>query len=147
MTNARPQAAIIQMTFLTCCHDGCAVVFGVTENMEQERRKDHGWFYCPNGHRQHFPGKSEAEKLKEQLAREKEEHQREINRVVKEKQWAQQEAKAATHDAKVARSHAKRAVTISRQLRQRIKSGTCPCCDQKFDNLEAHMKDKHPRYR
>lgn len=144
---AWPQTVTIQMAFVTCCHEGCSVTFGMPQRMYDDRGKDHAWFYCPNGHRQHFLGKTEEEKLKETLERERNEHQREINRVVKEKEWAKKEAKEATYDAKTARSHAKRAVTISRQLRQRLKTGQCPCCELKFDNLEEHMKKEHPRYR
>lgn len=140
---AWPQTVTIQMAFLTCCHDGCAVVFGMTQDMEQQRRKDHLAFYCPNGHRQYFTGKSEAEKLKEQLAQAEKDKQL----LIKKKEWAEQGRQLAQHDAKVARSHAKRAVTISRKLRQRLKTGLCPCCEVKFDNLEEHMQKEHPRYR
>lgn len=135
------------MSFVTCCYEGCAVTFGMPEHMESQRRKDHKAFYCPNGHQQFFLGKSEAEKLKEELARVRTEAERVQQNLKKREEWAQQEAKKAAHDAKVARSHAKRAVTISRQLRARIKTGVCPCCEVKFDNLEDHMKKEHPRYR
>jgi chromosome segregation ATPase len=141
--NVFPQSVTLQMAFLTCCHDGCAVTFGMPEHMEQQRRKDHAAFYCPNGHRQYFTGKSEAEKLKEQLAQAEKEKQL----LIKKKEWAEQGRQLAQHDAKVARSHAKRAVTISRKLRQRLKTGQCPCCELKFDNLEEHMTKEHPRYR
>lgn len=144
---AWPQSVTIEMAFVTCCYEGCGVTFGMPATMDSNRRKDHKGFYCPNGHVQFFLGKTDAEKLKETLERERAEHQREINRVVKEKEWAKQEAKHAAHDAKVARSHAKAAVTISRKLRQRLKTGLCPCCEVKFDNLEEHMKKEHPRYR
>ncbi len=123
------------------------MTFGMPEHMYSNRKRDHKAFYCPNGHEQYFLAKSAEEKLKEELERTKASHQAEINRVVKEKEWAKKEASLATHDAKVARSHAKAAVTISRKLRQRLKTGMCPCCEAKFDNLEEHMKTQHPRYR
>lgn len=147
MSTAFPQSVTIHMAFVTCCHAGCGLVFGMPEAYDAKLRKNHEAFYCPRGHEQYFLQKSTEEKLKEELERTKASHQAEINRVVKEKEWAKKEASLATHDAKIARSHAKAAVTISRKLRQRLKTGLCPCCEVKFDNLEEHMKTQHPRYR
>lgn len=138
-----PQSATIHMQFITCCHEGCAVTFGMPAGMYDNRKSDHKAFYCPNGHQQYFLGKTEAEKLKEQVAT----LERTQQNLIKREEWARQAEKAATHDAKVARTHAKKAVTISRKLRQRLKTGTCPCCETKFENLEDHMKSEHPRYR
>jgi hypothetical protein len=143
MTNAWPQSVTIQMQFVTCCWESCKLVFGMPQSFEEQKRKDHTEFFCPRGHQQFFMSKSNEEKLKEDLAA----SEKLRDRAVKEKQWAEQQTKLAEHDAKVARSHAKRAVTISRQLRQRVKAGTCPCCEDHFENLAAHMKEKHPRYR
>ena len=130
---------------ITCSE--CGITFGVPDAWIRDKRENGNAFYCPNGHEQYFLGKSAEEKLKEELERTKASHQAEINRVVKEKEWAKQEAKLAKYDAKIQRSHAKAAVTISRKLRQRLKTGLCPCCEVKFDNLEDHMKKEHPRYR
>lgn len=52
-----------------CCK--CGIVFGMSAETMQRRRNDHDWFYCPNGHAQHYTGKSEAEKLREELERQK----------------------------------------------------------------------------
>lgn len=141
MTMYAPSTVTVQMEFVTCFK--CKVVFGMTEAMYSQRVKDHDLFYCPAGHAQHFLRKSKEEELQDKLTQSEALRQR----AVKEKEWAQQQTKLAEHDAKVARSHAKRAVTISRQLRQRVKAGTCPCCEAHFENLAAHMKEKHPRYR
>ena len=45
----------------------CGVEFGLTDAMEHARREDHAWFYCPNGHSQHFPGRTAEEKRIEEL--------------------------------------------------------------------------------
>lgn len=45
----------------------CDTVYAVLQRYIDERRKDHETFYCPNGHRRHFPQKSDEELLKEQL--------------------------------------------------------------------------------
>jgi hypothetical protein len=59
------------------CHT-CGVVFGLTDSVDAARREDHKTFYCPNGHSQYFPGKTEEEKLIEELratlARERRQH-------------------------------------------------------------------------
>ena len=36
----------------------CGVVYAMTTNLENARRKDHGTFYCPNGHGQSYPKKT-----------------------------------------------------------------------------------------
>ena len=46
-----------------CCN--CHVLFAITEGMQQKLRNTHDWFYCPNGHSQHYTGKSEKDKLRE----------------------------------------------------------------------------------
>jgi hypothetical protein len=138
-----PNEVTIQMTFVVCCHAGCGVTFGMPQRMSDDRRKDHQLFYCPNGHSQHFNTKSEAELLKDKVAQLEKDKQS----LIKKREWADESARKATHDAKTARSHAKRAITISRKLRQRLKTGLCPCCEVKFDNLEAHMSEVHPKYR
>lgn len=70
-------ASMVQFTGVlvpeTCCV--CGVVFGLPEDMQRQRRNDHGSFSCPNGHRQHYTAQNEAEKLRDELAREK--HRRE----------------------------------------------------------------------
>jgi hypothetical protein len=38
------------------------------EEFNIERKKDHATFYCPNGHGQCYPGKSDIETLEENLA-------------------------------------------------------------------------------
>ncbi len=45
----------------------CGIVFGCPDNWVDNRRDRHDTFYCPNGHDQHFVGKSEAERLKDEV--------------------------------------------------------------------------------
>lgn len=45
----------------------CAVEFHVPKVFDDNRRQDHGKFFCPNGHSQVYLGKTEVEKLREQL--------------------------------------------------------------------------------
>lgn len=40
----------------------CGVSFCMPDHMAYSRKRDHDTFYCPNGHSQHFPGKTEEER-------------------------------------------------------------------------------------
>ena len=54
---------------MTNCYS-CGTPFGVEKQLMANLRENHNTFYCPNGHAQSYVGKSEAEKLREQLSRE-----------------------------------------------------------------------------
>jgi uncharacterized Zn finger protein (UPF0148 family) len=47
----------------------CGVVFAIPDILQAELRMTHGTFYCPNGHGQYFPAKSDLEKANEEIAR------------------------------------------------------------------------------
>ena len=55
----------VVLQIASCC--SCGVIFALTADLDKRRREDHGYFYCPNGHSQHYAGKTEAQKLREQL--------------------------------------------------------------------------------
>jgi len=46
----------VEMHVLSCCVDSCLLLFAVPERWNAARAADHREFYCPNGHRQHYPG-------------------------------------------------------------------------------------------
>ena len=48
---------------ITCAN--CAVVFGLTEAMRDNRKEDHATFYCPNGHANHWPAPKQTEEQKQ----------------------------------------------------------------------------------
>lgn len=85
------------------------------------------WFYCPNGHQQHY-SKSEAQKLREQL----ETRDREL-RKSKCETLNERNAKLAVEAEKA---------KVERKL-ARVKRGVCPCCNRSFNNLQRHMATKH----
>jgi hypothetical protein len=47
---------------ITCSE--CGIGYCLPDHFYRTRKRDHGTFHCPNGHRQHFPGQSEEEKLR-----------------------------------------------------------------------------------
>lgn len=49
---------------LTC---SCGATYALPKDFLAQRRDDHNAFYCPNGHRRHYPQMSDEEKLKKQL--------------------------------------------------------------------------------
>jgi phytoene dehydrogenase-like protein len=120
-------------TTLTCCN--CGIAFAVPAHWCQQRRDDHQLFYCPNGHGQHFTGKSDAEKLREQL---------------------ESQAKATAEAWSAYTNMSERKQAVQRQLvatrgvvtrtKKRVSQGKCPCCKAKFADLAAHMQGEHPGY-
>lgn len=113
---------------ITCIHTGCGLSFAVPKWWEQHRRKDHAWFYCPNGHQQHFVSETDEEKLR-----------RERDRLKQEQARLEQELREANEKAD---SAVKRAAL----LRKRAAAGTCPCCQRTFSNMAEHMKKEHPSF-
>lgn len=122
----------IQFNHVTVCC-ACGTPFMMSDNLHDARREDHRTFHCPNGHPQHFPGKTEADRLRAELEAERKKTERERQR----REWAEQREQAEK------RSHAatKGAVT---KIRKRVANGVCPCCNRTFKNLARHMQTKHP---
>jgi hypothetical protein len=112
----------------------------MTEEFVRERRKDHLLWYCPNGHSQHYSGKSEAEKLKEQLAEERRQRERAEQNIA----YWQDEAKEQTEKAKHERNRANGYKGHATRITRRVKAGVCICCNRTFQDLARHMA-KHPQ--
>ena len=49
---------------ITCCHKGCGWQFAIArDHYNYLRNHTDRWFYCPNGHEQHYDGPTDAEKV------------------------------------------------------------------------------------
>jgi hypothetical protein len=118
----------IELVTLQCDHEGCGITFAVPEKWMRGRQNDHQNFYCPNGHPRWFPGKSEAEKLRDELSRSKAERER----LERERNEAHRKLLAAQ---KAEKRH-----------KRRISNGVCPCCTRSFQDLKRHMASKHPEF-
>jgi len=106
-----------------CCT--CGMQFAMTVDFQRRKLKDRGWFCCPAGHQQYYAGKTEEQKLREQI----EQKDREI----------------AARDRRVSNAES-RARAVNKQykrIRDRVKNGVCPCCNRTFQNLASHMKTEH----
>lgn len=116
----------------------CFVKFCVPKGFTDARRKDAKSFYCPNGHSMSY-GKSEADRLKEQL------HKAEQARLAAEKDAARE--KGWRREAYEEKAHVERRLAAQRgvttRLRNRVANGVCPCCNRTFINLQRHMATKH----
>lgn len=109
----------------TCCHEKCHVTFGLDiAHYRQLQRETGTTFYCPNGHAQHYTGKSDEQKLREAEARET---------------ALRDQLEASIRDKEQTRQ------TLLRE-RSRIANGVCPCCNRFFRNVMLHMDSQHPEY-
>lgn len=106
----------------------CGITYCLPSNFSRARADDHKSWYCPNGHGQHIPALSDAEKLRKQLEEERRRHsQTQIELMAAENQVAAISKEKA-------------------RLQKRIKNGVCPCCHRSFVQLSRHMASKHPGF-
>lgn len=59
--------ADVELSQVSCATPECGVIIFLPSAIVRRRKEDHESFYCPNGHSQWFPGKTEEQKLREQL--------------------------------------------------------------------------------
>lgn len=104
----------------------CGVLFMIPDSFNSRLRETHANFYCPNGHAQYYTGKTEAEKLREELER----TQRNLTA-----------AKCAEAEQRTEREKVERKL---KRTCKRIHAGVCPCCNRTFTNLARHMATQHP---
>lgn len=116
-------------SIVECCHEGCNVLFAMTCSMYNQRKEDHKYFYCTNGHQQYFSGETEAQKLKRQL----ESKQADL-------EWQHAQRRRTERQL----SAAKGQVT---KIKNRVGNGVCPCCNRSFLNLHNHMRHRHPEWK
>jgi hypothetical protein len=100
----------------------CGIKFCIPLEFQKKLLESHKSFYCPNGHSMIYSGKTEAEKLRDELKRK----EAEMSQVVEEK-WKERN----------------RADQAEKKLK-RVQRGVCTCCNRTFPNLANHMKSKHP---
>lgn len=114
----------ITMITVKCCE--CGTVFGMTSDLQKRFLNDHNkMFFCPNGHKQHYIGKTDAQKLKE----------------AQEEMIKQRDAR---YREELAKNEALKKIRLLDAKIKRIHNGVCPCCNRSFENLRRHMETKHP---
>ncbi len=113
----------ITMVTEICCN--CGVPFGLPSDFQEQLRKTKNSFYCPNGHGQSY-SKSKAEILQDKFNAEKIESEKRLQEMT---------------DRMLDETN--RRMKAEKQLK-RVHNGVCPCCNRSFQNLQKHMKTKHP---
>ena len=130
----------VSTTFYFCACWNCGVVYGITKELDQRRRKDGKSVYCPNGHVGVYT--SEEEDYKKKLEEEK--------RARIEAQGELEVEKGYTKKLKDRNTTLKREKAAVRgvvtKIKKRIGNGVCPCCNRTFVNLSRHMKGQHPHF-
>jgi hypothetical protein len=122
-------------TFQTteCCV--CGVVVVMPTMLFAKRKEDQKFWYCLNGHEQHFTGETEADRLK---------------RMLDAEQKRRENAELQLSAVRKSRDNAELTARMTRgklqALKQRVKNGVCPCCHRSFVQLARHMATKHPEY-
>lgn len=120
----------------------CGTLFAMDTELHDERQSDKQFFYCPNGHRMSYQGKSEQQKLKEQL----DEARRRAERAEQNQAYWRDEAREASDTAKKERHRANGYKGHATRITKRAKAGVCPCCNRTFKQLAAHMATQHPTF-
>lgn len=124
-----------------CCQ--CKEPMWMTQSSYDTYRRSHQIFYCTHGHQQVFSkGKSEADKLREQLDAERLARQRAEQRVAQRDDAVRDARAEAEHERRRANGYKGHATRITK----RAKAGVCPCCNRTFKQLAAHMANQHPEF-
>lgn len=121
------------LVVLTC--GKCGTMFAIQQRLREELLQSHETFYCPIGHPRAYNGKSETEKLEEQLANAR-----------KRIGWAETAAQAARDQAQTAEHRRRAQKAVTTRIKNRIARGVCPCCNRNFENLKRHMDGQHPDF-
>lgn len=121
---------------VTCCN--CGAAFGITGTLYAARRDDRENFHCPNGHPQHFTGKTAAERLREDLDAEKRRHEM----TKRDRDNERFRANVAARGKAIVRG---RLLAERRRAKAKARAGLCPAkgCRRHFKNLARHMETKH----
>lgn len=122
-----------QLVIEICCHENCGIRFGMDADFIRQRRNDHKYFFCPRGHEQYYSGKSNSEKLQDQI-NSLERQKLNLHSVIDDKNHEIQQLGYSIRAQKAAKT----------KILNRVKNGICPCCNRTFSNLQNHFKTKHP---
>jgi hypothetical protein len=106
----------------------CTIAFAMPQLLYENRKRDHGAFFCPMGHSQYFPGKSDLE----------------VERDARDAARAQ--ADRLKLEVLSANQRAADARKETERIKKRAKNGVCPCCHRSFVALRRHMETKHPTF-
>lgn len=117
----------IEFVLEECCN--CGIPFFLPSYHQKRLINNPGEsFYCPNGHSQHYTGKTDSQKKIEELEK----------KVANERLAYESMTNTMLDERNKSRK-------LKTQL-NRVHKGVCPCCNRTFSQLANHMKNKHPQY-
>lgn len=106
-------------------------------------RKSESPLHCPFGHPNYWKlGKTESDKLRDQLDEERRQRQQAEQAVAREADWRREAEEKAKHERNRANGYKGHATRITK----RAKAGVCPCCNRTFQQLARHMQTQHPTF-
>lgn len=113
-----------------CVQPGCGMYYALTAEQENQYRRTHARFYCPNGHSLSWEEETPEEKAK----RERDAAEAQVTHL-RDQLAAERKAHAAT----------KGQVT---KARKRAEAALCPVpgCKRSFVQLDRHLASKHPEW-
>lgn len=118
----------------------CGITFAFAKDYDTRLRETHANFYCPNGHAQCYTAKTEAEKLRDQLTKERQQ----LDQVKADREWYRNRLdETQASERRIARRLTAHKGVVTK-MKKRVANGVCPCCHAKFKNLRDHMKAEHP---
>jgi outer membrane murein-binding lipoprotein Lpp len=105
----------------------CGITYAVPQRWLEEKQETGKGFHCPNGHGRCYR-ETETMRISKQLKDEqKHREQLELQLTSVRDQLHAAEREAQRH-------------------KKRVANGVCPCCNRSFQQLQRHMKTKHPDY-
>jgi C4-dicarboxylate-specific signal transduction histidine kinase len=129
-----------------CCK--CGVVFAMTRQFQRECRNSPGpagrSFYCPNGHGQHYTGKTDSQREREK----REEAERRAVQLESDRSWYQQRLRDERDEHKTTQHKLRGTKGALTNAQRRAARGVCPVkgCHRHFANVQAHVERQHPDY-
>jgi hypothetical protein len=101
-------------------------------------------FYCAYGHGQHYTkGESQETILRRERDRLKQREAQLMDAVNDEKR-RREFAESSFLKVEIERKNAQKRLV---KLKARAATGTCPCCNRNFSELQKHIATKHPTFR
>jgi hypothetical protein len=124
----------LELVIEECCN--CGITFAMPKDFKNQCLKDPSkWFYCPNGHTQHYTGPTEAQKQKKRADALAEQ----LRAALATGTHYRDQAQAASRSAAAFKG-------VVTKTKKRVGNGVCPCCNRTFQNVARHMTGQHPEY-
>jgi len=128
----------VEFELVECC--ACSAPMMMTAHMNKRLRKTKGDFYCVAcGQVQGWYGKNKEEKERDQLKRQLDNRDHQLQAETDRRRLAESQEQHAKNQVRAQKA-------AKTKLKKRIHNGVCPCCTRTFANLQRHMKSQHPSY-